>query len=148
LNLFRKTAVGGSRKPLVQLRDEAFDRHGAPPMGTAKGLAESIRLIREIKSFPEFLASMDIEIPSAAWFTQFLRTCMEESVKKGYSSMPINQGQALAIRQLKESIVEVRDGLQPLNVNIRSKSFFPNKPTRGQNSARNSNNNNNNRRWR
>lgn len=33
LRLFQQTAIGSPRKPLAVLRDEAFDRHGAPPRG-------------------------------------------------------------------------------------------------------------------
>lgn len=61
LNLFHKTAVGVPRKPLNQLRDEAFERHGAPPRGSAKGLADDIKRIHEVDRFPDFLAAMDIE---------------------------------------------------------------------------------------
>ncbi|KAE9371322.1 hypothetical protein N431DRAFT_409913 [Stipitochalara longipes BDJ] len=130
LNLFRKTAVGNPRKPLAQLRDEAFERHGAPPRGSAKRLAESIKHIRTISNFPQFLAAMDIENVSAEWFTNFLRECVEASVKKGYSKMPFSQGHALALRQRKEPGVEVAEGVYALhNVDLSRASFFPNKYT-------------------
>jgi hypothetical protein len=126
LNLFRKTAVGSPRKPLIQLRDEAFERHGAPPRGSAKGLAESIKRIHAISNFPDFLLAMDIGKPSAAWFTNFLRECVEASVKKGYSKMPFSQGHALALRQQKEPGVEVAEGVYPIdNVDLSRVSFFP-----------------------
>ena len=137
LNLFRKTAVGNPRKPLAQLRDEAFERHGAPPRGSAKGLAESIKRIRTINSFPEFLVAMDIEKTSAEWFTKFLRECVEASMKKGYSKMPFSQGHALALRQEKEPDVEVAEGVYALNnVDLSRVNFFPDKPGGQRNKGR------------
>ncbi|KAH8650595.1 hypothetical protein BGZ60DRAFT_389069 [Tricladium varicosporioides] len=127
LNLFRKTAVGNPRKPLNQLCEEAFDRHGAPPRGSAKHLAESIKRIHAVTTFSEFLSCMGLERPSAAWFTSFLRTCMGESTKAGYSQMPVNQAQALYLRLKKEPGVAVDPGLYPMSVNIESRSFFPGK---------------------
>jgi hypothetical protein len=125
LNLFRKTAVGNPRKPLTQLRDEAFERHGAPPRGAAKGLAQSIKRIGTISDFPQFLVAMDVGQVSATWFTNFLRECVEASVKKGYSRMPFSQGHALALRQRKEPGVEVTEGVYALdNVDISRASFF------------------------
>jgi ubiquitin-protein ligase len=126
LNLFRKTAIGSPRKPLIQLRDEAFERHGAPPRGSAKGLADSIKRIHKVSNFPEFLGAMGISSPSAAWFTNFLRECMEASVKKGYSKMPFSQGHALALRQRKDPGVEVAEGVYAIdNVDLSRVSFFP-----------------------
>ena len=126
LNLFRKTAIGSPRKSLIQLRDEAFVRHGAPPRGSAKGLADSIKRIHKVSNFPEFLGAMGIKSPSATWFTNFLRECVEASVKKGYSKMPFSQGHALALRQHKEPGIEVAEGVYPINnVDISRVSFFP-----------------------
>ncbi|KAF4637880.1 hypothetical protein G7Y89_g223 [Cudoniella acicularis] len=125
LNLFRKTAVGSPRKPLAQLCDEAFDRHGAPPRGSAKHLADSIKRIHEISTFPEFLDSMGIDKPSPSWFTNFLRTCMQDSVTKGYSSMPLSQAEALHLRLEKEPGVEAPDYLYPRKVDTHHISFFP-----------------------
>jgi hypothetical protein len=127
LNLFRKTAVGNPRKPLITLRDEAFERHGAPPRGSAKGLAESIKRIHQISNFPNFLVAMDIGKPSAAWFTNFLKQCVEASIKRGYSKMPISQCHALALRQRKEPSVEVAEGVIALDVDMSRISFFPSK---------------------
>lgn len=56
---------------------------------------------------------------------------MQESINKGYSQMPINQGQALTLRQVKEPSVEVVDGVMALYMTPgmvgrgTSKSFFP-----------------------
>jgi hypothetical protein len=125
LNLFRRTAVGNPRKPLDQLRDEAFERHGAPPRGSAKVLADSIKRIHQVKNFPEFLHCMGIGKPSAEWFTNFLRECVEASHRKGYSKMPLNQGQAMTLRRWKEPRVEVAEGVCFLDVNMSGRSFFP-----------------------
>ncbi|KAE8450364.1 hypothetical protein EG329_006438 [Mollisiaceae sp. DMI_Dod_QoI] len=126
LNLFRRTAVGSPRKPLPQLRDEAFERHGAPPRGSARGLADSIKRIHQVKCFPEFLQAMGIGKPSAEWFTGFLRECVRASAEKGYSRMPLSQGQALGLRLLKEPDVEVQEGLEAVRgLDCRTPSFFP-----------------------
>ncbi|RDL38789.1 uncharacterized protein BP5553_03129 [Venustampulla echinocandica] len=136
LNLFRKTAVGHPRKPLTQLRDEAFIRHGAPPMGSAKGLADSIKRIHEVESFPAFFRAMDLETPQEAQFTAFLKSTIVESVKKGYSSMPITQGQALSLRQIKDPGIGIAvPGIIPARVNIEWMTFFPAK-NRGRNNRR------------
>ncbi|KAH7411182.1 hypothetical protein BKA64DRAFT_375525 [Cadophora sp. MPI-SDFR-AT-0126] len=136
LNLFRRTAVGSPRKPLTVLRDEAFERHGAPPRGSAKGLADSIKRIHQVSSFPQFLNHMGIEKVSKEWFTTFLKDCIQDSISKGYSCMPINQGQALTLRQLKEPDVEAAPGLVAQQVNIYAHSFFPGHGNSGFGGAR------------
>jgi hypothetical protein len=60
LNLFRHTAIGTPRKSIQQLRDSAFARHGAPPPGGAKYLADSIKLIRKVDNFNDFFATMGL----------------------------------------------------------------------------------------
>ncbi|CZT45542.1 uncharacterized protein RSE6_05859 [Rhynchosporium secalis] len=125
LNLFRKVAVGSPRKSLSVLRDEAFERHGAPPRGSAKGLAESIKRIHQVTSFTQFLHHMDIGKPSAEWFTNFLKDCIQDSVNKGYHRTPLNQGQALMLRQREEPNVVVASSVYPQQVNAPCPSFFP-----------------------
>ncbi|KAG4421983.1 hypothetical protein IFR04_004842 [Cadophora malorum] len=125
LNLFRKVALCSPRKSLAILRDEAFERHGAPPRGSAKGLAESIKRIHQVSSFPQFLTHLGIEKVSKEWFNTFLKDCIQDSITKGYSCMPISQGQALTLRQLKEPDVEVAPGVFAQQVNVRAHSFFP-----------------------
>ena len=97
-NAFRKTAIGDPRiKSLEQLKKEAFDRHGAPPQGAARGLSSLIRDIHKIDNFPDFLYSMGItDVPSKAWFCSFLKECVENSLKMGYHKMPLTLKQALA----------------------------------------------------
>lgn len=137
LNLFRRTAVGSPRKPLTQLRDEAFARHGAPPRGSAKELAEAVKKIHAVSNFPDFLKMMDIPPPGADWFTNFLRECVQSSMDKGYSRMPITQGQALGLRLAKEPSVAaaaiVSEGMErPLG----PKAFLPNQHGGGQRGGR------------
>ena len=112
LNLFRKTAVGTPHKPLIQLRDEAFERHGAPPRGSAKGLAMAIKDIHAVNRFPDFLAKMEItKMPTKEQFNLYLHDCIHESHKMGYSRMAVSQGEALALRLAKERGVEVARGV-------------------------------------
>ncbi|EHK96096.1 hypothetical protein M7I_8209 [Glarea lozoyensis 74030] len=85
LNLFRRTAVGSPRKPLIQLRDEAFDRHGAPPRGSAKDLADSIKKIHDIDSFDGFFEEMGMAQPSPQELTSFLRQCIEDIKARRFS---------------------------------------------------------------
>ncbi|KAF7858040.1 hypothetical protein EAF04_009396 [Stromatinia cepivora] len=114
LNLFKTTAVGNPRKPLSQLANEAFKRHGAPPRGSARILADCIKRIHLIDSFPDFFGAMGMGVRQDSWFTNLLRECIKDSINKGYSKMPITQSQALYLRQLDERDVDVVDGLQPV----------------------------------
>lgn len=108
LNLFRRTvnppptSPSGSRRSLVEKRDALFDAHGAPPQGTAARLAKDIRDLQSINSFPEFLRVMGLVPPAASQFSAFLRECMEESVRKGYSVWGISQERALTLRRVKD----------------------------------------------
>jgi hypothetical protein len=132
LNLFRN-AARGNHKPLSQLRDEAFARHGAPPANAASALLEKIKEIHTVDSFPAFLDKMGIAKPSGAWFTNFLRQCMRDSRSKGYLQMTLTQGQALALRLKREPGVERARGVEPdENVNIKGLNFFQGKNPRGR----------------
>lgn len=130
LNLFRCTAVGSPRtKSLTQLRDEAFSRHGAPPLGSAAGLASSIKRIHQIDNFPDFLAAMGIEKGGPVAFCNFLRLAVKDSEKLGYSRMPLNQGEAYALRKVVDRDVSGGEGLEGYvapNMGHPSRSFFPN----------------------
>ncbi|KAF8861791.1 hypothetical protein BDZ45DRAFT_773495 [Acephala macrosclerotiorum] len=119
LNLFRRTAVGSPRKSLPKLRDEAFERHGAPPRGSAKGLADSIKRIHQVKNFPQFLIVMGIG------------KCVQASIEKGYSRMPITRGQALYLRLKVEPGVEAGEYDHGTKVDKERISFFPGKVNNG-----------------
>lgn len=102
-NLSRCTIDRGSgvnRKFLEQMRDELFDSHGAPPYGTAAKLAAQVKKVQEISTFPAFLAIMGIrDIPGEAVLTKFLRSCVTDSMAKGYSVQGCTQEAAKAIRE-------------------------------------------------
>lgn len=114
LKIFKTTAIGKPKKPLSQLANEAFKRHGAPPRGSARYLADWIKRIHLIASFPDFFRVMGMGVRQDSWFTNFLRECINDSIEKGYSKMPITQSQALYLRQLDERDVDVVDDLQPI----------------------------------
>ncbi|KAI1372424.1 hypothetical protein F4677DRAFT_463260 [Hypoxylon crocopeplum] len=59
--LFRRTARPSHKKPLSQVRDELFDRYGAPPNNAAQELAMSVRRIHTINDFPAFMREMGIK---------------------------------------------------------------------------------------
>jgi ubiquitin-protein ligase len=112
LRLFSCTA----RKPgksLVQLRDELFDTHGAPPAGTATKMADLTRNIHQIDGFPDFLKAMGINaIPTKSQFSAYLKRTIEESIEMGYSCMPYNQTQLFMIRKAHEPGVEAVDEVE------------------------------------
>lgn len=127
LNLFCET-VRGEAKPLANLCDQIFDAHGAPPKGTAELMAAEIRRIKDVDSFPPFFTAMGVlDMPSKENFTSFLRRMVSESGEKGYSRMPLTQGEALALRKRREPGVEVAEGLVCGLVTLEkaSASFFP-----------------------
>lgn len=116
LNLFRRTinrGTGVGRKSLVQLREELFDAHGAPPRGTAARLANDIKALQKVQSFPEFLVVMGLGSPKASEFTHFLRWSVEESMRKGYSVWGVSQIQAQALRLKADPDVQIRAHPKP-----------------------------------
>lgn len=136
LNLFRRTinrGTGQDRKSLSAMRDELFDSHGAPPPGTATRLAEAIRSLADVDSFPKFLVRMDLQPPAASQFITFLRNCMEDSVRKGYSRWGIKQERALIRRRQVDPDVQVRDDPSPEwnGPGTFQVTFFPNRARGG-----------------
>lgn len=102
LKLFSSMARGSGRT-LAQLRDTLFETHGAPPAGTSVAMAQQIRHIRDINSFPKFLSAMGITaMPNKTEFTAFLRRTIGESVDAGYSVMPMTQSQLYMLRRAWE----------------------------------------------
>ena len=105
LALFSRTArpsASNSEKhpPLSALRDQLFDTHGAPPKGTAERMAAEIRHIRTVNSWPVFFKVMGIsDMPGKQNFCAFLKGTIAESVKMGYSTQPISQGEAARARR-------------------------------------------------
>ena len=134
--LFAKIARP-TNTPVSTICDEIFDRHGAPPLGTAELLAKDIRRIQSIDSFPEFFNVMSVEYdPSSTEFPSFLKESMMLSVEKGYSKLPIKQNKALGIRKLKEPGVECVKGLVADDAYAAGPraglSFFPGKGKKGK----------------
>lgn len=151
LKLF-SSAARPQGKPLVELREALFDTHGAPPPGVSEAMAQRIREIREVNTFPVFLKTMGIEdMPSKSVFTAFLRRTITDSVKAGYSVMPINQSRLYMMRRARERHVEVAEGVKVTPALERwfaqgekwvdngwqgRPSFFPNRDGRGRNQGR------------
>ncbi|KAK4449621.1 SUMO-conjugating enzyme ubc9 [Podospora aff. communis PSN243] len=73
------------KKPLAQLRDDLFRRHGGAGPGAAAHLASEVRRLQKIDDFPNFLREMGITLPGAAKFTTVLRGTIKASAEKGYS---------------------------------------------------------------
>jgi hypothetical protein len=71
---------------------------------------------------------MGIERPSKQWFSGFLKDSIAWSKQKRYHKMPLSQGEALALRLLKEPSVQIAGGVEKANVPVMphpARSFFP-----------------------
>ncbi|PNH28024.1 hypothetical protein BJF96_g8675 [Verticillium dahliae] len=113
--LFRRTARPGRGKPLQQVREELFDRHGAPPPGAAAALAAEVRRLHEVDNFYDFFREMGLQkIPGVRCFTAVLRATVKDSVSYGSSSWGLSQDVAYLLRRQKECGVGVVPGLQML----------------------------------
>ncbi|KAI1803960.1 hypothetical protein F4811DRAFT_307157 [Daldinia bambusicola] len=132
--LFRRTARPSHTKPLTRVRDELFDRHGAPPRGAAQQLSETVRRLHTINDFPAFLREMGIQkIPDAQTFTHLLRKTVQSSMEKGYSKQGIPTEYALLLRIEKDPQVLISDqeakwlkSHQDVRAANHLQSFFPN----------------------
>ncbi|KAI4604364.1 hypothetical protein KJ359_000499 [Pestalotiopsis sp. 9143b] len=101
--LFRRVARPGN-KPLHEIREELFDRHGGPPHGAASFVAAEVRRLHGVNDFTQFMREMGFEsIPTAASFTQFLRRTLDDSVRAGYSREALSGRQALILRLQRDS---------------------------------------------
>ncbi|KAN0113064.1 hypothetical protein V8E51_006015 [Hyaloscypha variabilis] len=101
LDIFRKVAISTPRRTVQQLRESAFARHGAPPLGGAKELAESIKAIHKVDNFKDFLATMGLPRTTKEWFCKFLKDHMKAAIRNGYCGWPLSQGQAMYLRREK-----------------------------------------------
>ncbi|KAI2619780.1 hypothetical protein GGS26DRAFT_571821 [Hypomontagnella submonticulosa] len=136
--LFRRTARPSHQKSLIQVRDELFDRHGAPPRNAAQELAETVRRLHTINEFPSFLREMGIQnVPNAATFTELLRKTVHSSMEKGYSVWGMGREDALLLRVQLDPKVELDEGdAQYVRANQSRyfsptvRSFFPENSTR------------------
>jgi ubiquitin-protein ligase len=135
--LFRRTARPSHEKTLLQVRDELFDRHGAPPRDAAGQLAAEVRRLQTIDDFPAFMKEMGLRnIPSPANFSGVLRTTVHASMAKGYSKWAMDQRKAMCLRFKKDPYVQLTKEerewavTQPSRGSSRHNSvvsFFPNK---------------------
>lgn len=92
-------ASSAGKTSLVQLRDELFARHGAPPPGAAAELASEVRRLQKIEDFPSFLREMGIFVmPPKSNFTELLRSTVTTSHRRGYSKAALAVPAALALR--------------------------------------------------
>ncbi|TQN71444.1 SUMO-conjugating enzyme UBC9 [Colletotrichum shisoi] len=98
--LFRRIARPSADTSLGQLRDELFDRHGAPPPGAALRLSSEVRRLHDVDNFPHFFREMGIaNVPTAERFTSILRDCVRESMQRGYSVWGLSATTTLALRR-------------------------------------------------
>jgi ubiquitin-protein ligase len=137
--LFRRTARPSHEKTLSQVRDELFDRHGAPPRDAAGYLAAEVRRLHTIDNFPAFLREMGLQnIPTPANFTSVLKFTVHASMARGYSKWALSQTKAMQLRAQNDPFVlltpEERSGIR---VDYRSSrrpiyNFFPGSSGDGQ----------------
>ncbi|KAI4862273.1 hypothetical protein F4820DRAFT_463726 [Hypoxylon rubiginosum] len=107
--LFRRTARPSHQKPLSEVRDELFVRHGAPPPGAAQELAATVRRLHTIDNFPAFLKEMGLfKIPDPRTFTGILRKTVHDSMTRGYSTWGMPRTYALLLRTRKEDQGQVQ----------------------------------------
>ncbi|KAF9872568.1 hypothetical protein CkaCkLH20_10065 [Colletotrichum karsti] len=130
--LFRRIARPTNGRSLVKLRDELFDRHGAPPAGAALHLSTEVRRLHDIDNFWDFFVEMGIEQkPGIEWFTAHLRDCINNSMAKGYSIWGLSEYTALALRcQLEPTVglyANLYPGYAPRHWELQQATFFPNK---------------------
>ncbi len=101
--LFRKAARPSSSRSLEHIRDELFDRHGAPPPGVAARMAAKVRRLHGINSFPKFLEAMKFTPPSLNRLSLILRQAVVFSASRGYSRWGLQQEEARVLRIAAET---------------------------------------------
>ncbi|CAJ2503410.1 Uu.00g108040.m01.CDS01 [Anthostomella pinea] len=137
--LFRRTARPSHQKPLTQVRDELFERHGAPPRDAAARLASEVRRLHTINDFPAFMKEMGIrKAPAPDNFTDVLRKTVDASMRKGYSRPGLTQDDAMLLRHQRDPDLlltnaqkEAVGNYRYINVNLERVSFFPGGRGRG-----------------
>ncbi|KAI1765789.1 hypothetical protein GGR53DRAFT_489068 [Hypoxylon sp. FL1150] len=106
--LFRRTARPSHQKPLSEVREELFARHGAPPRGAAQELSATVRRLHTINDFPAFLREMGIRnVPDPRSFTNLLRKTVQASMDRGYSKWGMERNYALLLRKRKDEHVDM-----------------------------------------
>ncbi|KAI0808769.1 hypothetical protein GGR55DRAFT_650771 [Xylaria sp. FL0064] len=105
--LFRRTVRPSHKKTLTQVRDELFERHGAPPRDAAGHLAAEVRRLHTIDNYPAFMREMGLQnIPTSMNLTELLRAAVHESMNRGYSRWAIDQEQAMRLRIQKDPHIQ------------------------------------------
>ncbi|OLN81496.1 NEDD8-conjugating enzyme UBC12-like protein 2 [Colletotrichum chlorophyti] len=130
--LFRRIARPSNERGLEQVRDELFDRHGAPPPGAALHLSTEVRRLHDVNNFPDFFKEMGIvNTPTAERFTYILRNCVKDSMRLGYSAWGMPADTALALRCMREPNVGLNKNSilrnPPSSRYMATVTFFPNK---------------------
>ncbi|KAK1964599.1 hypothetical protein LY78DRAFT_704271 [Colletotrichum sublineola] len=128
--LFRRIARPSRDKTLVQVRDELFDRHGAPPPGAALQLSSEVRRLHDVDNFPHFFREMGImNLPTPENFTSVLRACVRESMQRGYSVWGLPDEIALGLRRQVDPKVggPLTARRLPGSSYFSQVTFFPNK---------------------
>jgi ubiquitin-protein ligase len=117
MKLFSSTARGDAHDKTLtpdqirlELRNKLFQSHGAPSPSASTSIARKTRQIRTINNFSDFLMNMGIAAPTKEGFCGFLKKTISESVEKGYSKMPLSQGQAYLLRREKEDGIGKAEG--------------------------------------
>ncbi|OTA98380.1 hypothetical protein M426DRAFT_28516 [Hypoxylon sp. CI-4A] len=101
--LFRRTARPSHEKTLAEVRDELFERHGAPPHNTTEELAKTVRRLHIINDFPAFLREMGLhDVPGPKKFSDMLRQTIHASMEKGYSAWGVSKDYAMLLRVKKD----------------------------------------------
>jgi ubiquitin-protein ligase len=76
---------------LAKIRDELYKYHGSPPQGMAAKLSKSVWELQSVSNFFDFMERMGVVNegyrPTGASLTDFLRSCVTESMDKGESSL-------------------------------------------------------------
>lgn len=94
--------------------------------GAAARLAQRTKDIQRLSSFPQFLAAMDMDPPSAADFTKVLRGTVVTSMKRGYTKWALTQEQALGLREDREGqTLQKPEGMVQSALPDDIYSFFP-----------------------
>ncbi|KAH8156516.1 hypothetical protein CIB48_g11733 [Xylaria polymorpha] len=135
--LFRRTARPSHEQTLVQVRDELFERYGAPPRDAASRLAAEVRRLHTINDFPAFMREMGLQdIPTAANFTALVRGTVMTSMQRGYSKNAMSDKEAMRLRFAKDPHIlltkseSIQATMQDYRSRGRSYSFFPQKARR------------------
>ena len=118
------------RFSLVEVRDQLFKRHGAPPDGIAASLVQQISELPKTNTFLRFLKYMGVTTPRKAVFCEFLRQTVRDSIEKGYSKWTMLPEEALWLRLQEEPRVAHPEGMVGVQRRPGRYTFFLGKKNR------------------